>query len=276
MLWLSAPGVAAWLWPLATSLVVTGAIRLAAGRERGPRLAGIGAGAVILVSIFILGGPPGLAAATFTQQIVVLTLAGLAVGAFLDVEAIGGWPRRVTLIVLPIAGLMWVTAQASASATFPDRNVVVALFGAAALATGRINRVKGSAMTAPILVALAALGLAWLSWIAATFAMVQINLAIAGAIGGYLLWNWPVFRFAPGAALTLASSAPLLAMAGGLTLIAGIDRLALAVLGLVFFSDWIAGLIPLGGGRIAHALRPLLVIAAGLLIAAAAALLAVR
>ena len=129
-------------------------------------------------------------------------------------------------------------------------------------------------MTAPIQLAVAAIGLGVLAWVGGSGLLAQISAAVAFAVSGFLIWNWPVFRFPPGAALVMGAAVPLAAIGGALTLSGTVGGGALAILVLIFFSDWLAGAISLGGSSLAQAMRPILVAAAGMLVVAGAAALA--
>ena len=275
LLWLDTPvGRTVWL-PLLVAIVATGILRLAWAREKGPILANAAAGAAFVLTYAVTAGLPGIPTAGAAHKIFYLSVAGLVLGAILDAEEWGTWMRRVVVVVLPLLGLVWIAGPlANTPGPPPDQNLVLGLFAAAVIVLLRLTRTEGSALTAPVHLAVASAGLAAVALYAGTFFAVQVGTALAAATVGFLVWNWPVYRYPPGGALLLAIGMPALALAAQLLLYDGAPWGALAVLLLVFFSDWIAGGIRLGGGRVAYAVRPLLTAVVGALVVAASGLVA--
>ena len=275
MRWLDDFIVPAALVIFGAAFLFTGATRLIWGKERGPRRAALGAGLVIPIACLAIAGMPQFPPESLIDLIPILAAVGFFFGVILDLEEIDRWPRRAVTIFAPLTGLVWVVAEASESiSSQTDRNVTVAMFAAMAIATVRVSRGRGSAMTAPIQLAVAAIGLGVLAWVGGSGLLAQISAAVAFAVSGFLIWNWPVFRFPPGAALVMGAAVPLAAIGGALTLSGTVGGGALAILVLIFFSDWLAGAISLGGSSLAQAMRPILVAAAGMLVVAGAAALA--
>ena len=228
-----------------------------------------------MLTYAVTAGLPGIPTAGAAHKVFYLSVAGLVLGAVIDAEELGAWTRRVAVIVLPLLGLVWMVGPlANLPAVLPDRMLVLGLFGAAVVVLLRLTRSEGSAVTAPVHLAVAAAGVAAVAWYAGTYFAVQVGTALAAATLGFLVWNWPVYRYPPGAALLLGIGMPALALAAQLLLYDGAPWGALAVLLLVFFSDWIAGVIRLGGGRVARAVRPLLTAVVGALVVAASGLVA--
>ncbi len=273
--WIDAPTVQAALTIVVAAFLFTGAARLIWGKERGQRRAAIGAGLVIPIACFAIAKTPQFPPESSIDVILILAVTGFFFGAILDFGKIERWSRRAVTILATLAGLIWVVAEDFQS-TFPqaDRNLIVAIFIATTIATVRVSRVRGSAMTAPIHLAVAGIGFSLLAWLGGSVPLAQISAAVALATTGFLLWNWPIFRFPPSAALVIGAAVPLAAVAGALTISGAVSGAALAILVLIFFSDWLAGAISLGGGRLALATRPILVAAVGMLAVAGAAALA--
>ena len=216
------------------------------------------------MAVFAVAGPPNSLTESLLDQISILALAGFLVGAFLDLERFEFWPRRAMIIVAPLAGLVWVIARAGQLDMIEaDRNFILALLAGSLIATGRVGRMSGSALTAPIHLATTAIGLSVLTWIGGALAPAQISAAIGLGLAGFLVWNWPQFRYPAGAAIVVGAAVPL-AATGALVLANRVPGASIALLGLIFFSDWVVGFVSLGGG-VARAMRPLLVIALGAL-----------
>jgi hypothetical protein len=244
------------------AVVLTGAARVGFG----PRRASLGPALVVPMAVFAVAGPPDFLPLSLLDQISILALAGFVLGAFLDLEQIDLWPRRAVIILAPLAGLVWVVARAGQLGMIEaHRNFVPALLTGSLIATVRIGRTSGSAMTAPIHLAATAIGLSLLAWIGGALALAQISAVIGLGLAGFFVWNWPLFRYPPGAAIVVGAAVPLAATAAALVLADQVPGTSMALLGLIFFSDWVVGFVSLGGGGVARAVRPLLVIAVGAL-----------
>ncbi|MDA1132951.1 MAG: hypothetical protein O2905_06980, partial [Proteobacteria bacterium] len=234
------------------------------------------AGVAFVLAYFVAVGLPAWPATGSAHKVFYLGLAGLLIGIVLDAEDAGDRLKRGATLALPFAALAWVVVPVVSGAMERETVMLIAALAAALVVMFvRLSRVAGSAVTPPIHLAVAAAGVAAIAWYGGSFFQVQVGLILAASATGFVLWNWPVYRFAPGAALLLGIGIPVAALAAQMALYGGASKPALALLVLVFFSDWIAGGIRLGGGPVAVALRPVLVLLAGLLVVGAAALVTV-
>lgn len=238
-----------------------------------PRRASLGPAVIIPIALFVVVGAPNFPVSSTFEQIAILGFAGLVLGAFVELEGFNQWPRRALIIVAPLAGLIWIIARGNDfGLAMGDRNFAVFLVIGVGIAAARVSRGKGSAVTAPVLLMLAAAGLSVVSWISGVIALAQITALIGVSVGGFFVWNWPKYRYPPGAALVVGAAAPLAAATGVLILDGRANGASVAILSLIFFSDWLAGFVSLGGGPVARAMRPVMVIViAGIFIALAAA-----
>jgi hypothetical protein len=237
-----------------------------------PRRASLGPAILIPVALFVVIGAPNIPPASPFDQIAILGFAGFVFGGFVELEGFHHWPRRGLIIVAPMVGLIWVIARAGEfDLTIADRNFVVFIFVGVLIAGVRTSRGKGSGLTAPTLLVAAAGGLFVLSWINGNFDLAKISAVIGMSIGGFFAWNWPTYRYPPGAALVAGAATSLAAVAGILVLDGRVSGTSVAILGLIFFSDWLAGFVSFGGGQVGRAMRPLLVIAVAAGIVAVAA-----
>jgi Fuc2NAc and GlcNAc transferase len=229
-----------------------------------------------VLAYFVAAGMPAWPAAGSAHKVFYLGLTGLLVGVVLDSEGAGDRVRRGVALALPLVAVAWVIAPFAAGTLAATDYALIGAVGAAVLTMFlRLTRITGSAVTAPIQLAVAAAGVAAIAWYGGNFFQVEVGLILAAASAGFLLWNWPVYRFPPGAALLLGAGIPVAALSAQMAIYGNASKAALAVLVLVFFSDWIAGGIRLGGGRVALAMRPVLVLVAGALVVGAAALASV-
>ena len=182
------------------AVVLTGAARFGFG----PRRASLGPALVVPLAVFAVAGPPNFLTESLVDQISILALAGFVLGAFLDLEHFDLWPRRAMIIVAPFAGLAWMIVRAGQLDMIEaDRNFILAVLTGSLIATVRVGRMSGSAMTAPIQLATTAIGLSLLAWIGGEPALAQISAVIGLGLAGFFVWNWPLFRYPPPARLLL-------------------------------------------------------------------------
>jgi len=114
------------------------------------------------------------------------------------------------------------------------------------IASARVSSRKGSAVTAPVLLMLAAGGLSVVSWISGVHALAQITAVIGLSVGGFFVWNWPKYRYPPGAALVVSAAATLAAASGVLILDGRANGASVVILSLIFLVICWQGLCPLG------------------------------
>ena len=256
------------LLPFLGAVAATGLLRLVGGASLGPRLAGAGAAAGFLLAYAAVVGARGLPVPFGDHKILTLALLGMLAGILIDSEGWGGKWQRVVVIALGVSALGWIIGpEALRTDPGPERNLLVAYVAGAILVFVRITRVAGSAGTAPIQLAVAATGIAIVATGGGASGVGYLGLALAAATFGFVAWNVPDVRFAPGPALVLGVATPLLAMAGQLLVDEDASPVALALLLLVFFSEWIAGHIKISGGKIT---RPIVLAFSGLLVVALA------
>lgn len=261
------------LLPLVISWVIARLLKVLWVGETGPRVASASAGAAFIATYFVTVGLPAWPAAGSSHQILYLSLGGLLIGVVLDSEGAGDRLRSAAVLTLPLAAVAWLVSPILLEAK--DYALAIPVTIAAIIVFTRLSRTTASVVTAPVELAIAAAGLAAISWYSGSYIQVQLGMSLAAAVTGFILSSWLLFRFLPGAGLLLGVGIPTVALAVQMALYGSASKIALAILPLVFFSNWIAGGIHLGHGKAAQAMRPLLTLVVGGLVVGAAALLAV-
>ena len=272
---ISDPIIQSAILPLVLGFLVAGLLR-ALGREgRGRMLAGAAIAIGFLVSYAVLVGWPEWRPFDATDKLAYIAVAALAIGAFADLTGVPVQIKYALILVIPLFGLAWIAEpEFRGDPGFGGIVTLLLLFAASGVATYRLTLREGSDLTPSIYLGAGAAGLALVGVFADAEPVYHLAFALAAATAGFALWNWPVNRFAPGAALLVGGGAILIALAGNLALYTNASRVALAALILVFFSDKFVETVRLGGGRIGTALRPLAVGAAGAVIVLASAAIA--
>ncbi len=252
--WLADPDliVAFWL-PLVFAALAALIARLFG--SRGAALASAGAGVGFVLAYAIILHNWGVPAPLAEHKPLYLALLGLLIGCVLDSENLGGRFRRPLVVLLGLLAVLWIAAPALLdSRAGPERNLVIGYLIAAAFVLVRTTHVAGSALTPPLQLFVAALGVAAVAVTADAEAHAKLALGLGAATLGFVAWNWPTVRFIPGAALTLGVGLPLLALGGEAALYEDGNPWALGLLLLVFFSEWLTSRIGLGNKG--KAMRP--------------------
>lgn len=244
--WLVAPATVVSFWlPLVAAALATLIARLFG--NRGATLASAGAtiGFVLAYAsiLHIWGVPAPLA----EHKPLYLALLGLTMGFVFDTESLGGRWRRPLIVLLGLVALLWVASPALFdSRPGPERNLVIAFLLGSTLVLLRTTHVAGSALTPPLQLFVAAMGIAAVAVTADADDHALRAVGLGAATLGLVAWNWPSVRFIPGTTLTLGIGLPLLGLGGEVALYEDGNPWALGLLLLVFFSEWLTSRIGLG------------------------------
>jgi hypothetical protein len=208
----------------------------------------------VLASAVSMFGLPVWPAITGMDKFGHIVIAGLVLGLLLD---LGTTPPRVTaaLSVIWLGGLYaWLA--------WPQIERVETWWILGGLELAGLAIVLRSAdlatldLRATVMVLVAALGLGGIVVNSGSLAIAQLGFALAAAVGGFALWNWPTARYRFGAAALLGAVMPLLALAALALLLTETPPWALAPLVLVFFADLVSRRLPPRNGRWQEVLAP--------------------
>lgn len=240
------------IWPLLASAVGAGLARLFAGPGMGAALAPVAITIGFLLGYLVILGLPGFPPPSSTQKLpyLVVLVAILAVVVALVrgrlIVASAG------LAVLAIGGLLWLSGRRLGGGDILSVALALGpLWLGWLVILFRLARLRNQGQAPAVMVLVAALGLAGIGIFGASASVGQMALALAAAVGGYLLWNWPRVRFPFGETGLVAAGGSLLLLASYLILAwpRAYIFVAVAVLVLVFFADGPAGrLMPRGEG----------------------------
>jgi hypothetical protein len=231
-------------FPLLAALVLAGVIHFALPGTKGPRLAGASIGLAFLLAFGLVAGWPPLPPLSATQKLPYLVLAGLVVGGGLDFVAAGRFVGRAAALLWPALIVGWLGwRQAAGGGPQPTATIVLLwLGGAFVLFLLDEAREGGAKPHAALLVA--SIGASLIAFLGSAASSAQLFGALAAAIGGALLWNWPRPRHPFGAAANLGAAGAFAALAASLVLFAEVSQAALFVLLLVFLAPRMVALSP--------------------------------
>jgi hypothetical protein len=263
------------LLPLVVAAAAVGGLRLVGGPDRGRLLAGAGVALGFLAAYLAIFGPPAWPPRGAGQKLACVVAAGLLAGFALDLWRLPERLRAALAVLSALAASAWIAesrwaAVSAAPATWAPALAALAALGfAAAVVAGR-----GQTLTAPLMLLFAAAGLGILATVGAAASVGQAAGALAAAVAGFVLWNWPVARFPVQAGLLLPALAGLAALFTQALLFTRTDAAALAPLALLAGLGPLARRLPAAGAA-GRALAPVWLALAGAVIVAAAVGIAV-
>jgi len=264
------PLVQSVLVPVAGGFILTGAIRFANGRAKGPLVAGAAVALGFLVGYVLIVGLPPLTPVSNQQKLAYVVAGRLIIGFLMDFSRRPPFYRELVYIVGAAAALYWMALPKIAGGTAWTYLSLVALWIAAGLIGYRLEKSRANVVNACAPLLVAALGLGLVALFGRTGSYSQLAFSLATAFGGFMLWNWPIARYPFGATLLLGGAGALVTIAYALALYTEASPYALAMLLLCFFAEPVARRIKLPAGKIGEAFRPVAVGAVALIPALAA------
>ena len=250
------------LIPAVLGFVLTGAIRLANGRTRGPLVAGAAVSLSFAAVYFLIIGIPPQPPITAMDKLVYGVVGGLALGFSIDSLRL---PPFVRWLLFPIgcaALLYWLEHPGVESAGAAALAGLGALWLASVVGLWRLEADREAGLNPVVKLLIAALGLAAVAMLGGATEIAHLAVALATALFGFTLWNWPTNVFPYGAALLMGAGGSLFLLAWIAALSdAAVSLPALAILLLVFFADLAAKQMHLGESRAARAAVPIILAA---------------
>ena len=247
--------------PLMVAIIVTGAMRLRGERFGGHRGAGLAIGLGFLASGWLLVGAPLALPLSAVHKLTLLCMAGLVLGAMLELPAASAAVTRVLAVVLFAGAALWLAWPHLQRDTLDWTVTAVAVVCCILLYLLGANAERRADDGLSLL--LAAGGVAGVAVVSGSLVIAQLATAVAVAAVGFMVWNWPQPRDTLGATALLGVAVPVLSLALMTVLLTPAPSWALAPLTLVFFIPPLASRLRLPGGRWREPLQPLIVLAIG-------------
>lgn len=223
--------------PLAAALIAALLIRLLGGPGRGAALAGAGIVLGFITAYVAIAGAPSPEPRGAAQKLVYIAIAGLAIGLLIDLWRAPGWIAWTALLAWPTLALAWLAESRLAQATLETWILLGPVWLAIMATMLRLERAARRDIDAGILMLVLCLGLGSIALFGRSAAFTQFSFALAAAVGGFLLLNWPKPRFAMGSAVLIGAGGTLTAIGAILVLFSRAERWALAVLLLTLIAD---------------------------------------
>ena len=250
------------LIPAVLGFVLTGAVRLANGRTRGPLVPGAAVSLSFAAVYFLIIGIPPHPPVNGLEKLVYGVAGGVALGFCLDVLRLPAFFRWLLYPVGGAALLYWLELPGVETAGAMALIGLGAMWLASVAALWRLEAEREARLNPTVMLMIAALGLAAVTMLGGATEISHLAVALATALFGFSLWNWPTNVFPYGAALLMGAGGTLFLLAWIAALhYATVSLPALAILLLVFFADIAARHMHLGDSRAARAATPIVLAA---------------
>ncbi len=262
------------LLPLALALALTPSLLRVLGARWGNRLAAASIGLAMLVALMLTFGAPAWPARSGMQKLPLIFMLLLAGGMVVDIIKPGRIAVTLTTIAAIIVIALWLGWP---QLTSGDPGILLLLTPASLLALICLHGLAAAqpdGANRPAMIVLAALGLAGASFNAGSLALFQVALALAAAVGGFALWNWPKPRLPFVATGMSVGGLGCFALALLLLLLTQIRPWMLLPLPLIFAADAVARHLPVPARFRRTTIEPLYIAAIGLIPAVTVILLA--
>lgn len=247
--------------PFALALLWAGGLRVFGGPERAARGAGIGVMLAFAVS-WVIFVKPGWAPVTDLTRIGHIALGAAVAGLALDLLA----PRRfwaAAVAAIFLLGSAWSSVTGKLELpTAPNLDLLAPAAILAVLAflgIARLDVLRTQGLTATILLAVSASGIAVMAAVAGDPKLAASGAILALAVLGYVVAQ-ALFKVPVGDSIILGAGSALLAMAWTLGHMHPASRLALLLVPLIFFAEGTAKRVPLPQARISAVLYPLILV----------------
>ncbi len=266
------PAVQSGILPLISAVLLTAMLRVAGGSRRGARLASSAVGIALLISSVLILGAPAWPAHSGMQKFFYLAAGGVSLGMLLDLRSAAFGPLWLWALLWMAGAFAWL---AWPQLDRPDTLWLLAAICLAGLAIiQRVTSRPAHDTTAPLMFLVAAASLGGIAFVEGSLSIAELGFALAAALGGFMVWNWPQPRYPFGAAGLLGGGMVVLALALLTLLLTDVTSWTLTPLVLIFFADTLSRRLPAGTGRLRQILQPLYLLLVGSLPGAAAIALA--
>jgi hypothetical protein len=265
------PAFQSGILPFVAALLFVGAILKLAGPSLGGRLAICGAAAAVLLSYCLVFSLPAFPPRSASQKLGYLIALSVLLSVLIACKPELTRTWRIVVAVVVVLGLAWI-----AESKIKQGQVLVPLLvlagTAVALALLFWARDKPVEVGATALVA--AFSLVGIAFLAPSASLAQMALAMASALGGFLLWTWPKPRLAFAEAGAMAIAAPLIWLAGQTALYSKANAGALAIVPAIAMAPFLRQRLFGAPDRQSDALRPIVTGLCAAVLAAIALLIA--
>lgn len=266
---ISNPAVQSAALPFLTAAIVTGLIRLLLGPNKGPWLSGAGIGIGIMVTYLVIIGVPAFPPLGSGQKVLYLFGIALFAGLVFDMDGNPKTLHRLCLLGFPVVGCAWLAGPRLQDLSLqswdrPEVQLLALAIVVSWAVLGVVKRESQKPMVPVSLLIAGNLGIGGLAMLGGSASISQVSFALAAALGGFAVWNWPITRHAFGSAGLFVGAGGMMALVCQILFFTRIPAWPLAILLPILVLPKFVGRIPLAGLKGAEAIRPVILFALAL------------
>ncbi len=206
------------------------------GPVPGGRIASAAIGVAFLAGYSALFTWPDFPPVSSGQKLVFIVLAGVVVGAVIDLIKSPALLKYLAIILWPAAIIGWLGWRQITNLTFETGVTLGLLFVAAVFMLDRLANWGTRPSHASVVLLVASIGASFIAFIGASGSLSQSYAILAASAGGFLLCNWPKPRFTFGTAALMAGGGAFLGLATSIVLFSEVHLISFALLLLVFLA----------------------------------------
>ncbi|NQW10936.1 MAG: hypothetical protein HQ481_13785 [Alphaproteobacteria bacterium] len=199
--------------PVAATVIAVVLIRLMGGAGAGARAAAFGVPIGLIAGYAVLPGLPWTPPVEAADKLIWLALGGGLLGLLVDVSVHGRVIASILGFLWPAVAIAWLVGPAiftADEATLYRYAEVAVVLG---VITVRLNQIGASGFTGSAAAAVIAAGLGALAFVSGGSVATAIGFPLAAAGLGWLMCNWPAWRFPFGVAGLLGGTGTAMALA---------------------------------------------------------------
>ena len=230
--------------PIGVAVLFTTFFSWCLGPVPGGRIASAAIGVAFLAGYAALFTWPDFPPVSSGQKLVFIVLAGVVIGAVIDLMKSPPLFKYLAIILWPAIIIGWLGWRQITNLTFETSVTLGLLFVAAVYILDRLASCGSRPSHASVVLMTAAIGASFIAFIGASGSLSQSYALLAASAGGFLLCNWPKPRFSFGTAALMAGGGAFLALATSIVLFSEVHLISFALLLLVFLAPVVAQKLP--------------------------------
>ena len=235
--------------PIIVAFVGTGFMRYCLGQAWGNRATSSAVFIAFLVGYTLIFTWPGFPPISSMQKLAFIVLFGGVIGFVLDIFGNPKVFRSAVLVITPVLITGWLGWRQLNSFEPTDLVTLAVMAAIGIIIFYNLASTNGEHSSPTIMALVAAVGASGVALLGASGSIAQQFGIMAAALGGFLLWNWPVSRYAFGLAAVLGAGGGIVALAVSMALFTDSNRIAVAVLMLAFLARPVAEKLPLAKSK---------------------------
>jgi hypothetical protein len=222
--------------PLIASFLLVGVLRFSLGSKFGPEFSSAGIVIAFMIIYCVVNGVPASPPRSASQKLIYIVLASIFFGLIIDLL---GRPRIIKPLVLVflLTALIWLGWSQVIAVNWAAISSVFGLILIVVIATlNNLDNPQHQSDT-PVVLLVVAIGLGVIALYSSSALIAQLSFALAAALGGFMLWNWPKEHYPFTLVGLIGTSSILFSLASILLITSKPNLIGMGFLALALFAD---------------------------------------